>query len=195
MFYILRVRCHIAFNEGPREISVSCPLTLWTWSLTEACPISFHCFSSSVRPQLYTVYQERTLEVVRVLKFLENIIIKNQFIGQFRVFSGGSLVRYLSANAGDAGSAPGSRRSPRAGSGSLFQHSCLGNSWTEKPDGLQSMRSQKSWIWFRDFNNNWWLSGKESAYSTGDMGSILGSGISPGEGNGNSLQYSCLFSI
>ena len=34
--------------------------------------------------------------------------------------------------------------------------------------------------------------GKESAYSVGDPGSIPGSGRSPGEGNGNPLQYSCL---
>ena len=34
--------------------------------------------------------------------------------------------------------------------------------------------------------------GKESACSAGDMGSIPGSGRSPGEGNGNPLQYSCL---
>ena len=34
--------------------------------------------------------------------------------------------------------------------------------------------------------------GKESAYNTGDMGLIPGSGRSPGEGNGNPLQYSCL---
>ena len=34
--------------------------------------------------------------------------------------------------------------------------------------------------------------GKESACSTGDPGSIPGSGRSPGEGNGNPLQYSCL---
>ena len=38
----------------------------------------------------------------------------------------------------------------------------------------------------------WWLSGKESAYNTGDSGLIPGSGRSPGEGNGNPLQYSCL---
>ena len=31
-----------------------------------------------------------------------------------------------------------------------------------------------------------------SACNMGDWGSIPGSGISPGEGNGNSLQYSCL---
>ena len=34
--------------------------------------------------------------------------------------------------------------------------------------------------------------GKASAYSTGDPGSIFGSGRSPREGNGNPLQYSCL---
>ena len=34
--------------------------------------------------------------------------------------------------------------------------------------------------------------GKASAYNAGDPGSILGLGRSPGEGNGNPLQYSCL---
>ena len=33
---------------------------------------------------------------------------------------------------------------------------------------------------------------KASAWNAGDQGSIPGSGRSPGEGNGNSLQYSCL---
>ena len=34
--------------------------------------------------------------------------------------------------------------------------------------------------------------GKASAYNVGDPVSIPGSGRSPGEGNGNPLQYSCL---
>ena len=34
--------------------------------------------------------------------------------------------------------------------------------------------------------------GKESAYNVGDPGSISGLGRSPGEGNGNPLQYPCL---
>ena len=34
--------------------------------------------------------------------------------------------------------------------------------------------------------------GKVSACNEGDLGSIPGSGISPGEGNGNPLQYSYL---
>ena len=41
----------------------------------------------------------------------------------------------------------------------------------------------------------WWLSSKEptcNAEDAGDMGSIPGSGRSPGGGHGNLLQYSCL---
>jgi len=34
--------------------------------------------------------------------------------------------------------------------------------------------------------------GKESACNVGDLGSIPGLGRSPGEGNGNPFQYSCL---
>ena len=34
--------------------------------------------------------------------------------------------------------------------------------------------------------------GKVSAYNAGGRGSIPGSGRSPGEGNGNPLQHSCL---
>ena len=33
---------------------------------------------------------------------------------------------------------------------------------------------------------------KASAYNAGDLGSIPGSGRSPGEGKGNPFQYSCL---
>ena len=39
---------------------------------------------------------------------------------------------------------------------------------------------------------NWWLRLKESAYNVGNLDSIPGSERSPGEGNSNPLQYSCL---
>ena len=42
------------------------------------------------------------------------------------------------------------------------------------------------WVLLRGFP------GKESACNAGDLDSIPGSGRSPGEGNGNPLQYSCL---
>ena len=41
----------------------------------------------------------------------------------------------------------------------------------------------------------WLLSGKESAFKAGDVGDLVlipGLGRSPGGGNGNPLQYSCL---
>ena len=40
--------------------------------------------------------------------------------------------------------------------------------------------------------SDWFSDGKASACNEGDLGSIPGSGSSPGEGNGNPLQYSCL---
>ena len=45
-------------------------------------------------------------------------------------------------------------------------------------------------IHFHDFPGG--SDSKASAYNAGDLRSIPGSGISPGEGNGNPLQYSCL---
>ena len=42
-------------------------------------------------------------------------------------FPGGSVGKNLPANAGDAGSIPGSGRPPGEGNGHPLQHSCLGN--------------------------------------------------------------------
>ena len=42
-------------------------------------------------------------------------------------FPGGTVVKNLPANAGDAGSIPGSRRSSREGNGNPLQYSCLEN--------------------------------------------------------------------
>ena len=42
-------------------------------------------------------------------------------------FPGGSVVKNLPANAGDAGLIPGSGRSPGVGNGNPFQYSCLKN--------------------------------------------------------------------
>ena len=52
----------------------------------------------------------------------------------------------------------------------------------------------------KTITTQWWTywdfpggsDGKESACNAGDPSLILGSGRSPGEGNGNQLQYSCL---
>ena len=53
--------------------------------------------------------------------------------------------------------------------------------------------SSRCWqfdLWFLDFPGGSEV--KVSACNVGDLGSIPGSGRSPGEGNGNPLQYSCL---
>ena len=54
-----------------------------------------------------------------------------------------------------------------------------------------------SWVIFKNWciialGLPWLLSCKESSCNAGDVGSILGLGRSPGEGNGNPLQCSCL---
>ena len=54
---------------------------------------------------------------------------------------GGTRVQNLPANAGDvkdAGSIPGSGRSPGEGNDNPLHYSCLENPWTEEPSGLQS---------------------------------------------------------
>ena len=45
---------------------------------------------------------------------------------------------------------------------------------------------------FLPFELSWWFSGKESASQAGNKVLIPGLGRFPGEGNGNSIQYSCL---
>ena len=59
-------------------------------------------------------------------------------------FPGGSVVKNPSANAGDEGSIPGSRRFPGEGNGysSILAWEIP---WTEEPCGIQFMGSQKSW--------------------------------------------------
>ena len=47
-------------------------------------------------------------------------------------------------------------------------------------------------IWYFDMGFPGGSDYKEYACNVGDLGSISGLGRFPGEGNGNSLQYSCL---
>ena len=55
------------------------------------------------------------------------------------------VVKNLPGNAGDVrdmGSIPHSGRSPGGGHGNALQYSCLENSMTEEPGGLESIASQ-----------------------------------------------------
>ena len=49
------------------------------------------------------------------------------------------MVKNISANAGDAGSIPGSGRFPGEGNGNPLQYSCLGNPRTEEPGRLHTV--------------------------------------------------------
>ena len=53
------------------------------------------------------------------------------------------MVKNLPANAGAAGSIPGSGRFPREGNGKPLQYSYLEIPWTEEPGELQSMGLQR----------------------------------------------------
>ena len=53
------------------------------------------------------------------------------------------MVKNLPANAGDVGSISGPEGSPGEGNGNPLLYSCLENPWTEEPDGLQPMGSQR----------------------------------------------------
>ena len=55
-----------------------------------------------------------------------------------------SMIKNLSANSGDSHSTPESVRDPREGNDNPLQYSCLRNPMAEEPDGLQSMRLQKT---------------------------------------------------
>ena len=55
-------------------------------------------------------------------------------------FPGGSVVKNLPANAGDAGSTPGSCRDLGGGNGNLSSVLAWEIPWTEEPGGLHSVK-------------------------------------------------------
>ena len=61
----------------------------------------------------------------------------------FQAFPQWLSSKEFACNAGNIGSIPRLGRSPREGNGNPLQCSCLGNPWTEKPRGLQSVGSQR----------------------------------------------------
>ena len=117
-------------------------------------------------------------------------------------FPGGSDSKESTCNKRDPGSIPGPERSP--GEGMAIHFSIL--AWriprTEEPSGLQSMGLQR--IGHNGATNTFILSarykggfpsgarGKEFRLQNADLGSIPGLVRSPGGGNANPLQYSCL---
>ena len=75
-------------------------------------------------------------------------------------FPDGSVVKDLHAIAGDtgdAGSIPGSGRSPRGGNGNLLQYSCLKNPMDWEAWQATVHRVAKSWTWLSDWAKGKWL--------------------------------------
>ena len=69
-------------------------------------------------------------------------------------------------------------------------HPCQDSLWFSSPSCDQAGKFNLGEICKSSFPHS--SVGKESACNAGDLGSIPGSGRSPGEGTGNPLQYSCL---
>ena len=57
-----------------------------------------------------------------------------------------SAIKNPPCNAGDTRLIPVSGRFPAGGNGNPLQYSCLENSWTEEPGGLQFIGLQKDWM-------------------------------------------------
>ena len=112
------------------------------------------------------------------------------------LFPCGSVGKESACSAGDAGSVPGLGRAPGEGNDYLLHYSCLENSMNRGTWQAIFHGITKSWTRLSDWTESMGFTGgldsKESACNAGDLCSIPGSGKSPGEGNGNPLQYSCL---
>ena len=102
-------------------------------------------------------------------------------------FPDSSTGKESTCNAGDLGSIPRLGRSP--GEWNPLRCSGLENFMVCIVHGVATSQT-----WLSGFYLDLPCSseGKESAFNAGDPGSIPELGRSPGEGNGNSLQHSCL---
>ena len=94
-------------------------------------------------------------------------------------FPGSSEDKASAYSVGNTSSIPQSGRSPGEGNGNPLRYSCLPH--PPKKRGLKEI-----------FGFPGGSDGKASAYNARDLVSTPGSGKSPGEGNGDPLQYSCL---
>ena len=72
-------------------------------------------------------------------------------------FPGGSVVKNLLVNAGDAASIPGSGRSPGEGNGNPLQYSCLKNPVDRGVWQATVHWVAKSWTWLSTAQQRWWL--------------------------------------
>ena len=127
-------------------------------------------------------------------------------------FPGSSAGKESTCNAGDPSSISGSGRSAGEGIGYPLQYcwaslvaqlvknpSAVWETWVQSlvwehllQKGKATHSSILAFLEYFMFGLPWWLRCKEFACNAGDPALIPGLERSPGEGNGNPLQYSCL---
>ena len=76
------------------------------------------------------------------------------YVQEHTGFTGGSVVKNLPLNAGDAGSIPGSGRSPGEENGNPLQYSCLENPMERGAWQATVHRFAKSWTQLKQFSTN-----------------------------------------
>ena len=106
-----------------------------------------------------------------------------------------SASKESASNAGDLGSIPGLGRFPGEGKGYPLQYSDLENFMDSIVHGVANSLTQLSDFHYSVLGSmlaNTGSDGIKSSWNVGDSGSNPGLGISPEEGYGNWLQYSCL---
>ena len=111
-------------------------------------------------------------------------------------FPSGSDGKESACSAGDPSSVTALGRSGEE-NGYLLQCSCRGNpmdreNWWATVHEFVRVRHDRLKLTFPFIGFPGGSDGKESACHAGSLDSIPGLGRSPGEGNGNPLQYSCL---
>ena len=160
--------------------------------------------------------QKNNVAIVFHTPVNKNLNISQKIKGPY--FPHSSVGKVSACNARDLGSVPGSGNSPGEGNGNPLQCSCLENPMDRGAWQTTVHRVTKTQLSALSFfimlrNNNSYLSViyhfrlnvhshfpggpslknlPASARDIRDVGSIPGLGKSPGEGNGNPFQYSCL---
>ena len=107
-------------------------------------------------------------------------------------FPGGSESQESACNVEDLGSIPGLERSHGEGKSYPLQYSGLENSMDCIVHGVAQGQTRLKWLSSSSSSMVLGSDGEESACNVEDLGSVPGLGRSPGGGNGNPLQYSCL---
>ena len=124
--------------------------TFWkTERVAESCLLNF--------PSSYWNYFEKSLQSEKKSSKSASLAWLC-FTSREGSFPGGAYGKELTVNAGDkrdAGSIPGSGRSPWGGHGNTLQYSCWGNPMDREAWPALDHRVAKSWTWLKRLSTDW----------------------------------------